>query len=332
MKYRKLGRTDISVSVVSLGCWSLISDNTWGSQDRNDSVGAIHAALDAGINFFDTAEGYGHGASEELLSEVLFPSQPRESVIIASKVGAQGLRPTELVRHCEDSLSRLKTDYIDLYQIHWPNPDVPISDTLGALEQLEGEGKIRAVGVSNFGRSYLEELLDAGRSESNQLCYNLLWRAIEHEIQPICLENEMSILCYSSLCQGLLTGKFASADEVPESRARTRLFSKDRLHSRHNQPGCEEETFSAIAGIRAICESIGRPMGQVALAWLLAQPGVTSVIAGARSADQAGQNALAAEVELDVEVIEKLDRATRKVKNYVGSNADVWQHDSRMER
>lgn len=331
MKYRKLGRTDISVSVVCMGCWAIISDNTWGNQDESDSVETIHAALDAGINFFDTAEDYGHGASEELLGRVL-AEHPRESVVIASKVGAQGLRPTELVWHCEDSLSRLKTDYIDLYQIHWPNPDVPISDTLGALEQLKSDGKIRAIGVSNFGTSYLDELLQAGRVESNQLCYSLLWRAIEHEIQPICVANDISILCYSSLCQGLLTGKFTSADEVPESRARTRLFSKDRPHSRHNQPGCEEETFSAIAAIRAVCESIGRPMEQVALAWLLAQPGVTSVIAGARNADQAGQNALAAEVELDVEVLEKLDQATAKVKNYVGVNADAWQHDSRMER
>ena len=221
---------------------------------------------------------------------------------------------------------------IDLYQVHWPNPNVPISETLGAFEQLKSEGKIRAVGVSNFGRGYLEELLDAGRAESNQVCYSLLWRAIEHEIQPLCVENEMSILCYSSLCQGLLTGKFGSADEVPESRARTRLFSKDRLHSRHNQPGCEEETFEAIAGIRAICESIGQPMGRVALAWLLAQPGVTSVIAGARNADQAGQNALAVEVKLDVEVIDRLNQATAKVKHYVGANADMWQHDSRMGR
>ena len=330
MKYRTLGRTDISVSVVCMGCWAIISDSTWGNQDEADSVGAIHAALEAGVNLFDTAEGYGRGASEELLGRVL-ADRPRESVVIATKVGKFGLTADKLMRHCEESLTRLRTDHIDLYQVHWPNPRVPIAETMAALENLKAQGKIRIAGVSNFGRSCLDDLLAVGRVESNQLPYSLLWRPIEQEVQPVCVENEISILCYSALCQGLLTGKFTSADEVPESRARTRLFSEQRPESRHGEPGCEAETFEAIAALRSICEELGQPMNRVALAWLLAQPGVTSVIAGARNAEQAGQNARAAELELEPDVVAALGQATRKVAEYVGTNADMWERHSRME-
>ena len=160
----------------------------------------------------------------------------------------------------------------------------------------------------------------------------MLWRAIENEVQPICVENDIGIICYSPLCQGLLTGKFASVDDVPEGRARTRLCSKDRPNARHEEAGCEAAVFRALDEIRAICESIGEPMGKVALAWLLAQDAVTSVIAGARNAEQATQNAQAAEVDLTEDVIEKLAQATEPVKRHIGTNADMWQTDSRMER
>jgi len=331
MKYKKLGRTDISVSTISMGCWAIIGDETWGPQDEADSIAAIHAALDAGVNFFDTAEGYGQGASEQLLGRV-FAGQPREKLVIATKVGRFALTFDELIRHCEASLTHLRTDYIDLYQVHWPSPKIPIDETLRAMDTLLTQGKIRVAGVSNFGVSYLNELLAAGRVEANQLCYSLLWRPIEHEVQPICVENDLSILCYSPLCQGLLTGKFSSPTDVPDSRARTRLFSSARPHARHGEPGLETETFRALAEIAGIARSINQPMNQVALAWLLAQPGVTSVIAGARNAEQARLNARAADVELSAEVLDALDRATCLLKERVGPNADLWQHDSRMER
>jgi len=330
MKYRKLGTTEIEVSTVCLGCWSLIGDDTWGDQAESDSVAAIHSALDAGVNFFDTAEGYGRGESERLLGKVL--SDRRKDVIIATKVSRRNLAPDALKDACEGSLRRLGTDVIDLYQVHWPRPDVPLAETLGAMEELKAAGKVRAIGVSNFGKSYLTELLEVGHVESNQLCYSLLWRAIEHEVQPICVESGIGMLCYSPLAQGLLTGKFASADDVPETRARTRLFSKSRPHARHDAPGCEDAVFAAIAELRSVCESIGKPMGQLALAWLLAQEGVTSVIVGARNPQQAAQNAGAAEVELCAEALRQLSRATEPVKQHIGVNADMWQSDSRMER
>jgi len=330
MRYRKLGRTDMQVSAVCMGCWSLIGDDTWGEQAESDSVAAIHAALDAGVNFFDTAEGYGRGESERLLGKVLGPR--RQDVIIATKVSARSYDRDTVREHCEGSLKRLRTDVIDLYQIHWPRKDMDMTEALDAMQELKASGKIRAVGVSNFGHSFLTESLGAGRVETNQLCYSLLWRAIEHEVQPICAKNDIGILCYSPLCQGLLTGKFPSAGDVPEGRARTRLFSSDRPNARHGEAGCEDAVFAALAEIRDICESLGKPMAHVALAWLLAQDAVTSVIAGARNVAQAAQNAAAADLVLSDDVRQKLSLVTEAVKNHIGTNADMWQSDSRMER
>ena len=334
MQYRKLGRTDIDVSVICQGCWSLVSKDsaaTWEPNDLEDSIAAIRTSLEDGVNFFDTAEAYGDGESEQILAKALGPR--RKGVVLATKIIPDKLTDRQSVRKaCEESLGRLKTDYIDLYQIHWPSPTVPLAETIGQMEELRSEGKIRAIGVSNFGLSYMSELLAAGRAETNQLCYNLLMRPVEYEIQPICLENDISILCYSPICQGLLTGKFVTPDDVPPGRARTRLFSKDRPRVRHGEPGCETQVFQALDEIRKICESINQPMADVALAWLLAQPTVTSVIVGGRNAQQAKQNAAAAELELPADAISSLSAATEKIKEYLGANCDPWQSDSRLER
>ncbi len=331
MKYRKLGGTDIKVSAVCQGCWSLVSkDWTWGPNAPGDSLAAIGASLEAGVNFFDAAEVYGGGESEEILGRAV--ADVRKDVIIATKVSSGRPSPKDIRAACERSLRRLGTDYIDLYQIHWPSRDIPLAETLGGMEELRSEGKIRAVGVSNFGVSYLRELAPVGRVQSNQVAYNLLFRPLEHEVLPMCVEQQMSILCYSSLSQGILTGKFASPDDVPPERARTRLFSGDREHSRHGEGGCEEEVFAALAEIRRICDGLAQPMGRVSLAWLLGQEGVTSVIVGGRNAAQAAENAKAAELDLDAATLAALSKASEPVKEKLGRNTDMWQHDSRMER
>jgi len=327
MEYKPLGQTDMRVSVIALGCWGLISDWNWGEQDKSDSIATVHTALDAGINFFDTAEAYGDGASEELLAQAL--AGKRQDVIIASKASPNHLSAAELQSACENSLRRLKTDYIDLYQIHWPNHDVPLAETMEALERLQQQGKIRAGGVCNFGIKDLSDLLTVGRTTTNQLPYSLLWRVIEFELLPACLENKIGILTYSPLMQGLLTGKFSSADDVPDGRARTRHFSKERPLARHSEPGCEPETFAAIGEIRQVSRDLEQPMAAVALAWLLHQPGVTAVLAGARRPAQIRQNVQAATVSLPAEIVTRLNEVTEKVKHKLGPNLDLWQTDSR---
>jgi aryl-alcohol dehydrogenase-like predicted oxidoreductase len=331
MRYRELGRTGLNVSVVCQGTWSVATkDAFWDGQDRGDSLAAIRAGLDNGVNFFDTAPAYGNGESEEILGEAL--GSRRREVVVATKVPPTDLEPDKLRQSCERSLRSLRTDYIDLYQIHWPSKTLSLEPTWRTLEALQREGKIRHIGVSNFGKSFLGEQLQLGRAESNQVPYSLLWRAVEFDIQSLCVANQISLLCYSPLAQGLLTGKFHTADEVPEKRARTRLFSSTRKMTRHGEPGCEQETFTALAEIRRVADELGQPMGRVALAWLLAQPSVTSAVVGARNAAQAVENAAADELRLDAGVIARLSAITEPLKHKLGSNADPWEHISRMEK
>ncbi|MBN1556304.1 MAG: aldo/keto reductase [Phycisphaerae bacterium] len=329
MQYRTLGKTEIRVSTICQGCWSIVGkDWTWGHTDADDAVSALRASFEAGVNFFDTAPVYGNGDSEELLGRAL--KDVRKDIILATKVGPKDFAPADLRAACEASLKRLGTDYIDLYQLHWPTPEFPVAETWGVMQELREAGKIRAAGVSNFGVSYLADLPDG--AASNQLAYSLLWRPVEQEIQPICVERGMSILCYSPLSQSLLTGKFTSPADVPDGRARTRLFGSTRENSRHGEPGCEEEVFAALEKIRAVADGVSLEMTHVSLAWLLAQPGVTSVVVGGRNPDQARDNARAAEVTLDAATAAALSEATDTVKQYLGKNADMWEHASRLER
>lgn len=329
METRQLGNTDIRISTITLGCWSLIGDANWGEQNRNDSLAAIDAALDAGINFLDTAPIYGDGASETLLGEALRGRRAR--VVIADKVLGT-LTRERIFAECEQSLQRLQTDCIDLYQVHWPDRGTRFEETFSALDTLVEQGKIRAYGISNFGPKDLAAALSAGaRPATNQMPYSLLWRGIEHELLPQCRDQSIGILSYSSLMQGLLTGKFQSADHVPAGRARTRHFSPARPQTRHSEPGAEQETFAAIAAIRTACAERNLPMAHVALAWIAAQPGITSVIAGARNAAQAQANAEAGKCALDPEMIVLLNRVTDDLKAIFGANVDPWQSTSRIQ-
>jgi aryl-alcohol dehydrogenase-like predicted oxidoreductase len=281
------------------------------------------------VTFFDSAELYGDGYSEQLIGRAL--GGVRDEIVIASKAAPDHFAPDELRAACERSLGCLGTDRIDLYQLHWPHPEIPVAETLGVMAELREEGKIRAIGVSNFGPHDLAEALAAGVPiASNQLAYSLLFRAIEFEILPLCVEESISVLCYSPMLQGLLTGKFAAADDVPVDRARTRHFSCERRDARHGEPGAEAGTFAAVAQVRRVADLIGEPMANVALAWLLAEEGVASVIAGGRSPAQALINARAADLELSPDVVADLAAATDALKQTLGPNADMWQTDSRI--
>lgn len=325
MEYRKLGQTEMEVSTIAVGCWQFAGGQVWGEQDDRDSINAVRAALDVGINFFDTAEGYGKGYSEEVLGKAL--GSDRDKVIVATKVSPGHLSRTDLIEACERSLRRLQTDYIDLYQIHWPNRDVPVEETVAALNTLLEQGKIRAIGVSNFGFRDLNDILDIQPSvASNQLIYSLLWRAVEYEIQNLCEEKNVGILCYSPLAQGLLSGKYNTIAQFPVERMRTKHFSHKRPQAPHREPGCEEETFEAIRKIQQICDDIGEPMPKVALAWLLQQKAVTSVLAGVRNVQHVESNAAAATLKLSESTVRALNEATNEVKEALGNDLDFVQY------
>ncbi len=326
MKYNKLGNSDLTVSAVTLGCMTFTGDANWGPQDEKDSIETIRAALDAGITSYDTAEGYANGLTEMILGKAL--GVDRSRVVIMSKVSKTNLRKESMIKSCEQSLKRLGTDYIDLYQIHWPSYDIPISETMEALLLLKEQGKIREIGVSNHGIENLNAVLPYNCVVANQLAYNMLLRGIEYSIVPKCMENNIGILTYSSLAQGLLTGKYMTADAFPEDRARTKIFdNRIRTKARHGGCGCEAEAFSAIAKIKAVCDEIGETMADVALAWSLAQSGITSVIAGGRTAEQAYTNAKGGNLILSPDVISELTAITDGIKSFIGDDADPWSFD-----
>ena len=328
MEYKQLGSSGIEVSELALGCWPFAGGDAWGEQSDADSISAVHACLDAGVNFFDTAEGYGDGRSETVLGRALEGRRP--DAVIASKVSPDNLSPERLEEACDGSLSRLGTDVIDLYLIHWPNHDVPIAETLGALGTLVDKGKVRAIGVCNFGVEDLGGLLKVGQIEVNQLPYNLLWRPIEHEILPESRKHGIGLMTYSPLMQGLLTGRYGHPDEVPDGIARTRHFASSRPLAVHGEPGMEDELFEVIAGFRGFCEGLGQPMAHVALAWVRAREGVTSLIVGARNADEVAMNLPAFELELSSDAVAELDRLTEGIKRNLGPSPDMWMGQNRM--
>lgn len=321
MQYRPLGKSGLRVSAVAMGCWAIAGQSVWGSQDEHEALAAIGASLDAGVTLFDTAEGYGE--SERLLARGL--GTRRDEALIASKVSAENLAPDKIRASCENSLRALQTEQVDLYQMHWPPRDTALDDAVSTLRDLQAEGKIRIWGVSNFGSGDLDDLATVGNSgcASNQVIYNLLTRAIEFDVLPRCEKAGIGILAYSPLAQGLLTGKFASADDVPPGRARTRHFRGNRPQARHGEAGHEAETFAAIAEVKRLCADANLDMGDVSLAWCLTQ-GATSVIAGARNAEQARTNARAADVVLPPELVSALNRATDALKSALGPNLDLW--------
>lgn len=328
MRYRTLAQGRVEVSTVCLGCWAIVGDATWGPQDKAEALATIRAALEAGITFFDTAEGYGRGYSEQLIGEAL--GRERDKVVIGSKVSGGHLAAGDLKAACEGSLRNLGTDYIDVYHIHWPSRRVPFAQTVRALEDLTAGGKIRHIAVSNFGAQDLADILPLTVPAADQLPYNLLFRAIEFEILPACRAANVPVTCYSPLMQGLLTGKFAGPDEVPPGRARTRHFSPDRPESRHGEGGAEEETFAAVGAVAELARQAGLDLAAMSLAWLLSKDGVASVVVGARNPGQLLRNAAAGDLELSAELAAALDQATGPLRRKLGANADMWRGESRI--
>jgi aryl-alcohol dehydrogenase-like predicted oxidoreductase len=324
---RALGGSDLRVSVLGLGCWPLGGGDGWGQVDEDQAVATIHAALDAGITFFDTAEAYNDGRSEEIVGKAL--ADRRDRALIATKVSPKNTTPDALRRSLDASLKRLRTDYVDLYQVHWPMPDENVDAAIEVLEGMVASGAVRTLGVSNHGVQQMDRVVWTGAPiAANQLCYNLLTRAIECEVAPACRKYGISIIAYMALMQGLLAGAYRSADDVPTFRARTRHFAASR-GARHGEEGYEELTFCTIDAVRAIAADLGMPMATLSLAWVMAQPGVATVLVGSRKPDQLARNLEAAEVVLSDETLRALDEASRPLRDAMGDNIDLWQGGER---
>ena len=296
MRYVRLGKTDLTVSRIALGTWAFGGE--WGPFDRGEAKGAVHCALELGINFFDTAQAYGFGVSEKVLAEALWPRVCRDQVTVATKgglrmEGAKTLRDASagwLRRGVESSLRNLRTDYIDLYQVHWPDLHTPAEETAGVLEELVGEGKIRHVGVSNYGTQQMEELAHHGRLETLQPPYHMFRREIEVEVLPYASRNDMGVLVYGPLAHGMLSGSLTPDTTFLEGDWR-----------RYN-PDFTGETFRrnllVAARLKDYAEGWGITLPQLAVAWTLSHPSVHVALVGARRASQLDETAAAGDIEL----------------------------------
>ena len=300
MHYTNLGKTRAKVSKVGIGVWQA-SDEWHG--DNASIIKAIGKASDLGVNFIDTAEVYGNGSSERVVGQAL-RRFGREKFVVATKVYGAHLRHDELLRACEGSLQRMGLKEIDLYQVHWPDPweQIPLRHTMTALQELQRDGTIGAIGVSNFAVRDLKEagsLLDGIRVVSNQVRYNLLQREIEEEVLPYCTKEDISVIAWSPLAQGVLGGRYTSRNQPKNDvrRGNPLFASKNILSARR-----------VISALTAIGSERGFTPAQVALAWLATKRGVIS-IPGAKTPAQAEENATSSDLRLKTDDLRRIESA-----------------------
>ena len=327
MEYRKISNTNLELSVITFGAWAA-GGWMWGKTDRNDAIEAIRAGYDAGMTSIDTAPIYGQGESEEIVGEAIKNIQ-RDKVQILTKFGMRwDLAKGELafksknnqgkdidiykyagkesvIKECEDSLRRLKTDYIDLYQIHWHDVTTPFSETYEAVGKLIEQGKVRYAGVCNYTAQWLHEANKTLTLVSDQVPYSMVNRGIEKDTVPYCIQHNKSIIAYSPMERGLLTGKITEHTKFAEGdhRATHPFFTPESI-ARVNK---------FLDKLKPLAESKGASLSQLVLRWTVEQPGITIALAGARNATQSVQNAKAADVKLTKEEIELINAGLDKV-------------------
>lgn len=318
MEYRRLGGSSVKVSQIGLGTWGM-SGAFWGAADDAESIRVIHRALELGVTLIDTAEAYGKGHAEEVLGKAL--ADRRDRAVIATKVMASRLEPREVEAAIEGSLRRLQTDYVEVYFIHWPNPDFPIGPTMEVLERLRAQGRIRAIGVSNFGPEEMDRAREHGTIDVLQPPYNMLWREIEAATLPYCRKHNIGVMPYSGLAQGLLTGTlsrdtiFAEGDD----RRTTVLF----------QPGPYEHALDVVEELRPIAAKYGKTVPQLAVQWVTSRPGVSSPLLGARTVSEIEENVGSVGWTIAAEDLAAIDRLTQPVWAGIADKGDMFGYWAR---
>lgn len=328
MEYRKLGSTDLELSVITFGAWAA-GGWMWGGTEQTDAVNAIRASYDQGVTSIDTAPIYGMGVSEEIVGQAI-RDIPRDKVQIITKYGmrwdlAKGdfyfsskdnsgkeidiykyASKESIIEECENSLRRLGTDFIDLYQIHWADKTTPIQETMEAVEQLVKEGKVRYSGVCNYNVEQMKEADKYTNLVSNQVPYSMVKRGIESDVVPHALESNKAILAYSPLERGLLTGKIKPGHQFAEGDHRAGLpyFSEENI----------KRTNEFLDNIKPLAADKGATLSQLVLRWTVEQPGITIALAGARNAEQSILNAQAMDVKLTSEELAFITAELNKLK------------------
>ncbi|HUM66467.1 MAG TPA: aldo/keto reductase [Chitinophagaceae bacterium] len=317
MEYRQLGSSSLELSVITFGAWAA-GGWMWGGSERKDAVAAIRTAYDLGVTSIDTAPAYGQGLSEEIVGEAI-KDLPREKIQVLTKYGlrwdlAKGVYHfsskdnqgrdidmykfagrESIIKECEDSLRRLGTDYIDLYQIHWPDDSTPIAETMEAASDLIKQGKVKHAAVCNYNVAQLTEARKYVKLVANQVPYSMVKRGIEKEVVPYCIEHNLSILAYSPMERGLLTGKIKPGHQFAEGDHRAGIyFFKDENLTRIQ---------AFLDKLRPMAEEKNASLSQLVLRWTVEQPGITIALAGARDAAQATENAKAIDLKLSPDEI-----------------------------
>ena len=327
MEYRTLANTDLSVSAITFGAWA-VGGWKWGNTERSVAIKAIQAAYDEGVTSIDTAPIYGQGTSEDIVGEAI-KDFSRDKVEILTKFGMRWddtrgdfafssqdndghdidiykyAGKDSVIKECEDSLRRLGTDYIDLYQIHWPESTTPIAETFEAVSRLIEQGKVRFAGVCNYNAQEMAEAEQTMPLASNQIPFSMVNRDVEEETVPYCIEQGKSVLAYSPLERGLLTGKITPGYQFQEGdhRADHPHFTDDFI----------KKTNLFLDKIRPIAEDKGATLAQLVLRWTIERPGITIALAGARNAEQAKQNAKAIDVKLTSDEIDFISQEVEKL-------------------
>jgi len=313
MQYRQLGQSDLKLSTIGFGSWAIGGGDWkfgWGNQDAREAIDAIIAAVDLGINWIDTAAVYGGGKSEELVGQALRELGPARRPIVATKCGRvmrdpetidKVLKRDSIIAECNASLQRLGIDCIDLYQMHWPEPDEDIEEGWQTLVDLKQQGKVREIGVSNHSVSQLKRLQAIHPVCSLQPPYSLIVSDTEQQLLPYCGEQKIGLLTYSPMYKGLLTGKFTA------ERAASLPASDHRSRDPHFQSPQLEKHLQVVDGLRAIADKHNRTIAELAIAWVLRRPEVTSAIVGARRPSQVAETVKAADWSLSPEDIQAID-------------------------
>ena len=290
MLSRPLGDSGVEVSPIGLGTWAFgATVSTWGYVDDNESIATINLAIDTGTTLIDTAPIYGLGHSEEIVGKAL--QGRRDKVVLATKCGLlfprsddelppRCLKKESVIRECEQSLRRLQTDRIDLYQCHWPDADTPFCETMEALLELRQHGKIRAIGLSNFSCEQIAAAREFGPIHCLQPEFSMLQRRATDDLLPYCVEMGMGVIVYSPLAKGLLTGKFDQSSKFNDIRANEADYLGDRYR----------RNLRIVESLRRIAEGYGKTVAQLAINWTIAQPGVTAAIVGAKRVSQWSEN------------------------------------------
>ena len=309
MRLRQLGSSDLQVSEIALGSWLTYG----GGVPREQAEACVARAFDEGINFIDTANVYGRGAAEEFLGEVL-ADRPRDSYVLATKLyfpmsaTDRGLSREQVHKQIDDSLRRLRTDYVDLYQCHRYDTETPLEETMEALSEVVRQGKARYLGFSEWSPGQIDAALGlsppAEKFVSSQPQYSLLWREPEREVFPLCAANGISQIVWSPLAQGVLTGKYRPGEPPPQgSRATSESMGgfMDRFF--------DDRVLEGVQRLRPVADELGITTAQLALAWVLRRAEVASAIVGASRPEQVSDNAAASAIDLDAETLEAIDRA-----------------------